>query len=91
MFLIININKPTYEYLKTCDCSKKSLQKNNFLNVKWTLKDKNLQQSCHFKLLKIKNILQKFQCSSLIFFSFDDVLFFIFYFDIILSPHFSFF
>jgi len=26
----------------------------NFLNVKWTLKDKNLQQSCHFKNLKKK-------------------------------------
>jgi len=41
------------------------------------LKAKNLQQSHHLKLLKIKNILGKFQCSSLRNFSFDDVLFFI--------------
>jgi hypothetical protein len=33
---------------------KKSMQKNNFLNLKWSLKDKNVQQSPHLKLLKIK-------------------------------------
>jgi hypothetical protein len=27
----------------------------NFLNVKWTFKDKNYKQSRHFKLLRIKN------------------------------------
>jgi hypothetical protein len=32
------------------------MQKIKIFNVKWILKDKNLHQSCHFKLLKIKNI-----------------------------------
>jgi hypothetical protein len=36
--------------------NKKTMQKINFLNVKWNLKDKNLQQSHHLKILKIKNI-----------------------------------
>ncbi len=35
---------------------KKSMQKSKNLNVKWTLKDKNLQQPCHLNFLKIKNI-----------------------------------
>jgi len=47
-------------------------------NVKWTFKDKNLQQSCHLKLLKIKKyILRKFQCTSLVNSSFNDALFII--------------
>ncbi len=29
------------------------MQKIKIFNVKWTLKDKNLQQSCHFKKMKI--------------------------------------
>ncbi len=32
------------------------MQKIKFFNVKWTIKEKKLQQSCHLKLLKIKNI-----------------------------------
>jgi hypothetical protein len=56
------------------------------INAKWTLKDKNLQQSHHLKYLKFKiNILGKFQCTSLIIFSFDDALFFYFYFDTTLT------
>jgi hypothetical protein len=35
---------------------KKVMQKIENFNVKWILKDKNLQQSCHFKILKIKYI-----------------------------------
>jgi hypothetical protein len=68
-----------------------------FFNVKRILKDQNLQQSCHLKLLAIKNIyIRKLSMHfSLIIFSFDDVLFFNFYFDItltyFLNPHFSFF
>jgi hypothetical protein len=55
-------------------------------NVKWTLKDKNLQQSHHLKYFKLKiNILAKFQCISLINSSFDDALCFYFYFDITLT------
>jgi hypothetical protein len=52
------------------------MQKIKFFNVKITLKDKNLQQSCHFlkKLVK-KYILRKFQCTSLLNSSFNDVLF----------------
>jgi hypothetical protein len=34
---------------------KKSMQKNKNLNVKWTLKDKKLQQSRHLKLLNVNN------------------------------------
>jgi len=30
--------------------NKKYTQKTKFFNVKWTFKDKNLQQSCHLKL-----------------------------------------
>jgi len=46
--------------------------------VKWTFKDKNLQQSCHFKVLETKKcVLGKFQCTSPINY-FDDDLFFIF-------------
>jgi hypothetical protein len=67
---------------------KKFMQKIKFFNVKWILKDTNLQQSRHFKLLKFEN-------TSLINSSFDDVLIFNFYFDItltyFLSSHFSFF
>jgi hypothetical protein len=49
-----------------------------FFIVKWIFKDTNLQQSHHLKLLKIKkNVLRKFQCISLINFSFDNALFFI--------------
>ncbi len=72
------------------------MQKFNNFNEEWILKDKNLQQSHHLKLIKI-NIytLGKFQCTSLIKFSFDDALFFNFYFDttltFFLNPHFSFF
>jgi hypothetical protein len=61
-------------------------------HVKWTLKDK---QSCRLIFLKIVYIYGKFQCTSLIKFSFNDDLIFNFYFDItltyFLSPHFSFF
>jgi hypothetical protein len=66
------------------------MQKIKFFNVKWILKDQNLQQSCHLKLLRVKNIyiLGKFQCISLIIFSFDGVLFFNFYFDIFLESTF---
>jgi len=65
--------------------------------MKWTFKDKNLQQLHHLKLLKLKiYILGKFQCTSLINSSFHNVLFyFYFYFYItltyFLNPHFSFF
>jgi hypothetical protein len=52
------------------------MQKINFQNVNWTFKDKNIQQSHHFKNLEIKKyILRKFQCTSLINYSFDDALF----------------
>jgi hypothetical protein len=34
---------------------KKSMQKIKFFNVKWTFKDKNLQQSHHLKLKILKN------------------------------------
>jgi hypothetical protein len=68
------------------------MQKIKKLNVKWTLKDK-IYNNHHLKFLKIY-ILGKFQCTSLINSSFDDVLFFNFYFDTtltyFLSPHFSF-
>ncbi len=56
--------------------------------MKWIIKDKKFQQSCHLNLKKIIYTLGKFQCTSLINSSFDDVLFFIFYF---LSPHFYYF
>jgi len=53
---------------------KKNIQKIKCFNVKWIFKDKNLQQSLHLKLLKIKKyILRKFQCISLINSSLDDV------------------
>ncbi len=49
------------------------MQKIKILNVKWTFKDKLLQQSHHFKLLKIqKYALGKSQCTSLINSSFDN-------------------
>jgi hypothetical protein len=32
------------------------MQKIKFFNVKWILKNKNLQWSCHLELLKIKNM-----------------------------------
>jgi hypothetical protein len=35
------------------------MQKTKTFNVKWTLKDKNLQKSCHLKIIKIKNIYLK--------------------------------
>ncbi len=35
---------------------RKSMQKIKCFNVKWTLKDKKLQQSCHFFKKLIKNI-----------------------------------
>jgi len=54
MFLIININKPTMNISKYM-IDKNIMQKNNFKNVKWTFKAKNLQQSHHLKLKKIKN------------------------------------
>jgi hypothetical protein len=74
----------------------KYMQKINFFNVKWYFKDKNLQQSRHLKLWKIKNIyIRKFQWNSLINYSFDVALFFYFYFDTtliyFLIPHFYFF
>jgi hypothetical protein len=62
------------------------MQKIKILNVKWTLKNKNLQQSRNF-FKKIIYIYGKFQCTSLINPSFDDyfILFLKFsdYFDII--------
>jgi hypothetical protein len=72
------------------------MQKIKFFNVKWTFKYKNLQQSHHFKHLKIKNIYIRkvsmhFKKNS----SFDDALFYFIYFDTtltyFLNPHFSFF
>jgi len=52
------------------------MQKIKFFNVKWTLKDNNLQQSHYLKILKLKTyILGKFQCTSRIKFSFDDIFF----------------
>jgi hypothetical protein len=66
------------------------MQKILFYFLKWTLKDKIYNNHVISNLY----IYGKFQCTSLINFSFDDALFFIFYFDIILtlflSPHFSF-
>jgi len=49
------------------------MQKIKFFNVNWTLKDKNLQQLDHLKLLKFEKIyiLGKFQCISLINFFLD--------------------
>jgi putative flippase GtrA len=52
-----------------------------FFNVKWTFKDKNLQQSHHLTIY----IYGKFQCTSLINSSFDDSLFFNFCFDTTLT------
>jgi hypothetical protein len=52
MLLIININKPTY-LIPRHVIDKKSMQKIKIFNVKWTLKNKNLRQSHHLKLLKI--------------------------------------
>jgi hypothetical protein len=58
------------------------MQNIKFLNVKWIFKNKNLQQSHHLKLLKIKNIyIKKFQCMSPINSSFHGTLFLNFYFD----------
>jgi hypothetical protein len=74
---------------------KKSMQKTKKINVKWTLKDKIYNNNViqNFRKLKIY-ILGKFQCTSLINFSFDDASFFKFYFDTTLTyylnPHFSF-
>jgi len=73
----------------------KSMQKILKINVKWTPKDKIYNIHIILKILNLEiYILRKFQCASLINFSFDDVLFFIFYFDItlmyFLNPHFSF-
>jgi hypothetical protein len=49
MVLIIHICKPTYENISlNMWLIKKFMQKN--------FKNKNLQQSCHFKFLKIKKI-----------------------------------
>jgi hypothetical protein len=48
------------------------MKKTKFFNVKWIFKDKNLHQSHPLKLL---NIHGKFQCTSVIDFSFDDALF----------------
>jgi hypothetical protein len=45
---------------------------------------KNLQQSCHLKILKIEMYIMKV-CNSLINSSVDDVLFFNFYFDTTLT------
>jgi hypothetical protein len=72
------------------------MQKIKFFNVKWTFKDKNLQQSCHLKFKNLKlYILRKFQCTSLINSSNDDALFYFIYFNTtltyFLSQHFSFF
>jgi hypothetical protein len=49
MLLVININKPTYEYPKHV-IDKKYMQNINFFNVQWYFKYKNLQQSHHLKL-----------------------------------------
>jgi hypothetical protein len=71
------------------------MQNNHNNNVKWIPKDNffNNHVISNFKTLE-KLILRKFQCISLIDSSFDDILFFYFYFDItlmyFLSPHFSF-
>jgi hypothetical protein len=52
------------------------MKKIKFLSMKWTFKDKNLQQLHHLKLLKLKiYILGKFQCTSLINSSFHNALF----------------
>ncbi len=72
------------------------MQKIKIFNVEWTFKIKHLQQSHHFKLLKIKYIyIKKVSMHSLINFSFHDALIFNFYFDttltLFLSAHFSFF
>jgi len=48
MLLVININKPTYEYSKHV-IDKKYMQNINFFNVQWYFKYKNLQQSHHLK------------------------------------------
>jgi hypothetical protein len=54
---------------------KKSMQKIKKINVKWTLKDTIYNNHVILKNLKLKKyILGKFQCSSLINFSFDDLL-----------------
>ncbi len=64
---------------------KKFMQKIKNFNVKWTLKNKNLQQPPHFIKFKLKKyILKKFQCISLINFSFHD-FFLIFNFNTILT------
>jgi hypothetical protein len=53
------------------------MQKINFFNVEWILKNKHLQQSHHLKLFKIKNIFtKKVSVHLLINFSLDDALFF---------------
>jgi hypothetical protein len=51
--------------------NKKIHAKDLKINMKWILKDKNLQQSHHLKLLKFIYIHEKFQCISLINSSFD--------------------
>jgi hypothetical protein len=71
------------------------MQKIKIFNMKWTFKDKNLQQLHPLKLLKTKNIhIRKVSMHFTNKFSFHNVLFY-FYFDIpltlFLSPHFSFF
>jgi hypothetical protein len=71
------------------------MQKIKKLNVKWTPKDKIYNSHIILKFWKLNiYVLGKFQCISLINSSFDDALFFHFYFDTILmyflSPHFSF-
>ncbi len=48
------------------------MQNIKFFNVKWIIKDKNLQQKNNLK----KYILKKFKCTSLINSSFEDVLFY---------------
>jgi hypothetical protein len=84
MLLIINMNNPTMNISKYM-IDKKIMQKKNFKNVKWNFRDKNLQQSHHLKLLKIKKyILRKFQCISLINSSFNEALFFTFHFKYLL-------
>jgi hypothetical protein len=64
------------------------MEKIKVFDVKWTFKDKYLQQLHHLEILKIIYIYRKFQCTSLIKSSFNNGLFYFIHSDTIFESTF---